>query len=686
MDANDPDLKDFVQSLGRAPLAALCGLLGLAPRAGVAAVCARAAERCSTPDGVLALLKSIKEDELDLLLCWAIRGPQGLARAQRWAPRLSPDPVPGSQWHLAHAGLAARGLCAPGDNAIDMLPCLRETLAPIARAREMKQISATGEGEAPLGFCLAVATGLAASERLLVRGDGELYATSSKRIEKRLGSTGLAGLSPEAALHVLTGLGVLTLRDEGGSRLLGVEASALAPVFGLDPEALAHRALWGHGGASTELWTLARLRFAAGAARAKGEARGATLDAIAAARIPSPHASGRWSPLDSPDPWDLLASLRTLLLAGLAEASPDGQELRFRPRLATAHGAAHAVVQPSFDVLVPWDAPPLQVARLGLFADLEQMDRVCRYRLSPASVGRGSELLGGGAAILAHLEELSGAALPQNVRVTLAGWAGSQSPVRAAQGEVLVTTSPEQVQVIRRHAPTARDLAPGVLLLPPGSLKGVVAALRKAGFPVAPALQASEGNVAPRAPKEVASRVASYLAGATREAPEVKAPAAEPRRGLRSLDPYVRAWAPLDDEDEDGYEDGDEDEDDEDQGARGVGAGSGAEKNPSGSKPPWFPLEGERPARRDAPTGDADPPTWNPILPGALRALLEDSIALQRPLRVLFRNSEGRSVDRLIRPLRLQRTPKGDTLDALDTQHGGACTLVLERILAVAGK
>ena len=163
----------------------------------------------------------------------------------------------------------------------------------------------------------------------------------------------------------------------------------------------------------------------------------------------------------------------------------------------------------------------------------------------------------------------------------------------------------------------------------------------------------------------------------------------ERRRVLRDTFPRP-AWATAVDDDEDEYDDEDKSETEADDDGDGVlwdillGKGRRAGVPPPPSKPAWFPDDDAGEEARPAARREADVPTWTPVLPGQLRSLLEAAIEQQGTLRLMFRNAEGRSVDRRIRPLRFKRTPKGEVVEALDEQHGGACTLVLERIVAVA--
>lgn len=375
---------------------------------------------------------------------------------------------------------------------------------------------------------------------------------------------------------------------------------------------------------------------------------------------------------------------------------------RFRLRSPAAHSTAPWVVQPNFEVLVPWDASPRRVARLGLCADLETVDRVCRFRLTAASVRRGLEALGATQDVVRLLEEGAGAPLAQNVKATILGWGGTERPMLPLRGELLLA-SPAQIAALREIAPGAREVAPGLLLLPARTLEPTLARARELGLPVAAlarSMDELEGESATERQGEALKQVEAYLARATTELPEPKRPSipASPyrrdrgpadQRGTAQAKALLNRILGYTDEGDEGDEDADDEyAEDEDDDLLTLAPPRGKAPSPS----PWFqPPErqpharpaADRAAPHDAAAAD-DAVTWNSPLPGLLRAQLDLAVQTGRTVRLLFRNSAGSTVDRLLTPLRLTRTPKGEHLEARDEQHHGHCTIVLDRILAIA--
>ncbi len=246
-------------------------------------------------------------------------------------------------------------------------------------------------------------------------------------------------------------------RDE-----LTLDVPVADAFFARDAEAFALLAVAAGGGADLTLRTLTVLRDR------RAPAAGYTLTELhrRVGTLPAGERRGA-----APDDRSLTANVAANLHAfGLAERV-DGPPTRVRARPVAAHGRGAFVVQPSFDVLVPWDAPPARVALLGAVADLEAVDRVCRFHITLASVRRGHDLLHHGAAVLDVLRAGSAHPLPENVEATIAGWVGRTRELHGVRGEVIVAYDDAQRAFVRAAYPSARELVPGAFLVPEDSLR-----------------------------------------------------------------------------------------------------------------------------------------------------------------------------------------------------------------------
>lgn len=161
------------------------------------------------------------------------------------------------------------------------------------------------------------------------------------------------------------------------------------------------------------------------------------------------------------------------------------------------------VVQPNFDVTLPEEFgfdDALFVARV---AELRRYDRYPHLELTKerlATALRDGEEL---EHVLERLQSLAGGTVPQNVLVTMRGWAGEYESVRLFRGVVLT------VEPARRHAVEhaqavssliRRELAPGVYLVNETDVPALQEALTGAGIELVP-----EVASASRAPMVIAA-------------------------------------------------------------------------------------------------------------------------------------------------------------------------------------
>jgi len=99
--------------------------------------------------------------------------------------------------------------------------------------------------------------------------------------------------------------------------------------------------------------------------------------------------------------------------------------------LAEAHG--RVTIQPDLSIIAypPLTAPLL--AALDRYADLGQLDRVARYKLSRAALARSGRSAWEADALAERLERLTGAPLPENIRVILRDWQRQGERIRAVE-------------------------------------------------------------------------------------------------------------------------------------------------------------------------------------------------------------------------------------------------------------
>jgi hypothetical protein len=99
--------------------------------------------------------------------------------------------------------------------------------------------------------------------------------------------------------------------------------------------------------------------------------------------------------------------------------------------LSEAHG--RVTIQPDLSIIAypPLSAPLL--AALDHYADLGQLDRVARYKLSRAALARSGRSAWEADALAERLERLTGAPLPENIRVILRDWQRQGERIRAVE-------------------------------------------------------------------------------------------------------------------------------------------------------------------------------------------------------------------------------------------------------------
>ncbi len=635
----------FLRDLSRKQTNALCGVLGVARAKTVEATAAAVEEACARPATLDALLASLPEDETrDFLLTCALLALDGRVSLYDEAFGSATDAFGDPEAAYLADELEDRGLVwLRGDGEVVLLPCLARAL----QRREMEARTAPIPCEAgdapPYAFFLAVLACVYGEERPSLTRSGLVNANSVKRIEKRLGGPRLFGYVLNYGADCLHAFGVLRPEGDWAHRTLVLDAAAGAAALAADPGDLSLACL-AHQAGSTKLRTLAQLR----AAVAKGSGEPVTLEEIQSCPRRAARGDIGGGLPDSPlDTRSIAEDLRSIRGLGLARRVAEGPSARFLSSTPASPGSGRWVVQPSFEVLVPWDAPPSQVVGLSLVADLESADRVCRFRVTKAAVQRGLATAGPRpeerTRILEALALGASGPLPQNVRATVEGWLRSPGPLRAVRGDVLIASDDDQRGFVRRAVPGVEEVAPGVFLLPDDFLEEVRRCARKAGVPLAEHRWGSQRRRTEPVHcldlEATAKRARSTLDG-MREPPKPK-----PRpRGMRD------AW-------------NDRVRGEPDEGMREV-----VERIhllPVDEGPPML--------------GDA----WQTLLPGALREVLRDAIASHSPVRLLRTDGKGGTSEAVVVPRSLRGGDDEDALRATDEGSGLDVTIPLDSITAV---
>jgi hypothetical protein len=203
------------------------------------------------------------------------------------------------------------------------------------------------------------------------------------------------------------------------------------------------------------------------------------------------------------------------------------------------------IVQPTFDVLAPTEAPLADVFRLADFARLVKQDQIAHYVITLDSVRAALEQGHRVDAIVQFLEEAGGRPAPQNVAYSIRDWGARYGEIKVQRMTVLTTASDALMTELtggkKSLAPSAEILGPRAAALESGSEEGTVAALRKAGYlpQVEPGLQNSEPATGSLVPVQGADPV--MLLAAVRA---VRRVANTPLLLSRSVDDLIQSVGP----------------------------------------------------------------------------------------------------------------------------------------------
>jgi hypothetical protein len=173
-----------------------------------------------------------------------------------------------------------------------------------------------------------------------------------------------------------------------------------------------------------------------------------------------------------------------------------GEEVIGLPRPAPAPAPARAYVQPNLELLLPPDVDPVLAFDAARIAEVRRVEAVAQLALTERAIQQARESDLTAAEILAILERVAPGAVPDNVRITVAGWAAGPEPARLIRGAVLYCPDPAAAETLRRGGvlPTSggRELVPGVWIVPSLGLESTRKALVTARIPVRPKTEVVE--------------------------------------------------------------------------------------------------------------------------------------------------------------------------------------------------
>jgi hypothetical protein len=361
------------------------------------------------------------------------------------------------------AALAAMGLVvsAPDHNRVGLPDYVAAALVWFVPSVEPIRAELPSEPE-PLRFDAAVILALLADSRPRVNRDGNINISDLRRVEKRLASS--PRLSRRFQQLVPGLLDAHLLRTLERVELL---PDAAARLFARPPDE-AWAELVSGCLSSWPLYRMYALCVAAG-----GWVPAESLLRVVRFKL---HLY-----LDSGDPEQSLQSWADLLLLERT-TTPSGERF-FRAPQAPAPETGKLVVQPSFEVLAPPDTPPHVIAQLGRFAELQHADRFANFRINEASVQLAIDEGAGVDELLALLAAHATHGVPQNVALTIAGWAQVSRRAMLSEGLAIQLDDSAQRQeaalAFAKERIAVNELGDRVLVVPAWERARVKAILRK---------------------------------------------------------------------------------------------------------------------------------------------------------------------------------------------------------------
>lgn len=186
----------------------------------------------------------------------------------------------------------------------------------------------------------------------------------------------------------------------------------------------------------------------------------------------------------------VVTTIDTLIELGILREDETGAWIRFSDEvfLALKTGktdpAVHTfteevIIQPTMEILVPFDFDSVDLLNVGEVADLVQADMVSIYLITRESVFRALQEGWDADKILHFLDRISRHSLPHNVRMNIIGWARSHPEAHIIKGTFLVLSGEKSL------LPKGLDeTLPGIFRIPERCEEEVSSFLEKRGVMV----------------------------------------------------------------------------------------------------------------------------------------------------------------------------------------------------------
>jgi hypothetical protein len=160
-----------------------------------------------------------------------------------------------------------------------------------------------------------------------------------------------------------------------------------------------------------------------------------------------------------------------------------------------SEGARKIVVQPNFEISIPWELDLAPALPLGWAARIIRFDQLPVFEITQSSFYRFLNLGRDASELVRCLEDLSERGLPQNVLFSLQAWDKEYRKLQIYDGVVLVAD--EDREYLLEHSRLLKNyiykkLAPGVYLLSRDEMDKWRTALSRAGLEYVPEVETAE--------------------------------------------------------------------------------------------------------------------------------------------------------------------------------------------------
>jgi Helicase conserved C-terminal domain/SEC-C motif len=370
----------------------------------------------------------------------------------------------GATGPAALEALAASGLlmAVPNSDRIGVPETFAEALVWFVPSLEPVCEGLAAEPD-PLRFDEAVVLALLASARPRVNRDGRVNATDLRKLEKRLASSPRLARRFDVLVEGLVDVHALRLGDRVELEPERTTRHLTAPLAEWQTALVARR---------LSSWPVFRIH----ALCAMAGARWVPSDSLLRVLRLRPFGWG-----EQKDHEGVLEKVAEALLLGQTTNS-DGVRF-FRAPQPPGPEAGKLIIQPSFEVLAPPDAPPHVIAQLGRFAELQHADRFATFRLSEAGMQAAIDEGATVDELLELLEAHAAHGVPQNVELTVRGWTKCSRRAVLCEGLAIqfddAAQRVEALAALTKAAVATTELGDRVLVVPGWEGSRVKTLLRK---------------------------------------------------------------------------------------------------------------------------------------------------------------------------------------------------------------